>query len=123
MQAIQPLWDQWPVPVSGAASGFSPPSWARNNTGVSFAEVLQAAMDRDPLMNSPVSGLFRSAVDAVRQTDAARVQTEYQLATGQLDNPSVAMIAATKAQLSVSLLVQLRNRALEAYQEISRMNL
>lgn len=67
--------------------------------------------------------IFRSAVDAVRETDAERVQTEYLLATGQLDNPAASTIAATKAQLSVDLLVQLRNKAMDAYSELMRISL
>ena len=45
------------------------------------------------------------------------------LATGQTDDAHTEPIAAAKAQLSVELLVQLRNKALEAYNEIMRINL
>lgn len=67
--------------------------------------------------------IFQAAIDAVRETDAERVQTEYLLATGQLDNPAASTIAATKAQLSVDLLVQLRNKAMDAYSELMRISL
>lgn len=46
--------------------------------------------------------IFRSMVDNVRQTDAAKTQAEYALATGELDNPAVATVAATQAELSLS---------------------
>ena len=45
------------------------------------------------------------------------------MATGQLDNPAIRTIASTKAQMSVELLVQLRNKALDAYSELSRMSI
>ena len=67
--------------------------------------------------------IFRSMVDNVRQTDAAKTQAEYALATGQLDNPAELMIAASKYQTSVDLLVQLRNKALDAYSELMRISL
>lgn len=67
--------------------------------------------------------LFESAINDVKQTDAEKNQAEYLLATGQLDNPAQLTIAATKAELSVELLVQLRNKALDAYSELMRMNL
>ena len=67
--------------------------------------------------------IFRSMVDNVRQTDAAKTQSEYALATGQLDNPAVASVAATQAELSLSLLVQMRNKALDAYSELMRISL
>jgi flagellar hook-basal body complex protein FliE len=48
---------------------------------------------------------------------------EYLMATGQLDNPALLTIASTKAQLSVDLMVQLRNKSMEAYNELMRVNL
>ena len=71
--------------------------------------------------NPSMFGLaFQSAIDHVKETDA---QKEYLLATGQLDNPASLMIASSKSELAVSLLVQLRNRALDAYSELTRISL
>jgi len=67
--------------------------------------------------------IFQSAIDNVKQTDAEKNHAEYLLATGQLDNPAELTIAATKAQTSVELLVQLRSKALESYNELMRINL
>lgn len=67
--------------------------------------------------------IFQSAIGAVRETNATLSETQYLLATGQLDNPSSMMIAAMKYQISVDMLVQLRNRALDAYSELSRMSI
>lgn len=39
------------------------------------------------------------------------------------DNPAVATVAATQAELSLSLLVQMRNKALDAYSELMRISL
>ena len=57
--------------------------------------------------------IFQSAIDNVKQTDAEKNEAEYLLATGQLDNPAELTIAATKSQIAVDLLVQLRNKALD----------
>lgn len=67
--------------------------------------------------------VFQNAINNVKQTDAEYSQAQYLLATGQLDNPAVATIAGTKARLSVQLLAELRNKALDAYSEISRMSI
>lgn len=67
--------------------------------------------------------VFQNAINNVKQTDAEYSQAQYLLATGQLDNPAVATIAGTKALLSVQLLAELRNKALDAYSEISRMSI
>ena len=65
--------------------------------------------------------IFQSAIDYVKETDAAKNEAEYLLATGQLDNPAELTIAATKNQIAVELLVQLRNRALDAYNELKNI--
>ena len=71
---------------------------------------------------SPFSDIFQSAIDAVRETDAEKTQLEYLMATGQLDNPALLTIASTKAQLSVELLVQLRNKSMDAYNDLMKMS-
>ena len=51
------------------------------------------------------------------------MEAEYLLATGQLDNPAALMVASSKSELAVSLLVQLRNKAQDAYSELTRISL
>lgn len=67
--------------------------------------------------------IFQTAIDNVKTTDADYSEAQYLLATGQLDNPAEMMIAMTKAHSSVDLLVQLRNKALDAYSEITRISI
>nr|WP_325183119.1 flagellar hook-basal body complex protein FliE [uncultured Oscillibacter sp.] len=67
--------------------------------------------------------VFRSAIDNVKETDAEYKESQYLLATGQLDNPAATMIAASKSQAAVNLLIQLREKAMSAYSELTRMNL
>jgi flagellar hook-basal body complex protein FliE len=43
------------------------------------------------------------------------------VATGKSENLHEAMLAASTAELTFNLMVQVRNRALEAYQEVMRM--
>ena len=89
---------------------------------------LNGAKDEKDLISS-VAGeslfgsIFRSAIDNVKETDADRVETQYLLATGQLDNPAALMIAASKNQIAVDLLIQLRNKALDVYSELTRISL
>ena len=72
---------------------------------------------------SMVGGIFKSAIDNVKETDAQKTQLQYLMATGQLDNPAELTLASSKYEMSVNLLVQLRNRAVEAYNEIMRISL
>lgn len=71
---------------------------------------------------SMFKSIFQSAIDDVKTTDQKHNQAEYLLTTGQLDNPAVATTAAAEAQLAVTMLVQLRNRAQEAYTQIMNIN-
>ena len=67
--------------------------------------------------------IFRSAIDNVKETDAEYKEAQYLLATGQLDNPAMSMIAASKSQAAVNMLIELRKRAMDAYSELTRINL
>lgn len=67
--------------------------------------------------------IFLNAVEEVRQTETDYAQKEYLFATGQLEDPHTLTIASTKAQTSVDFLVTLRNRALDTYNELMRMNI
>lgn len=67
--------------------------------------------------------VFKNAIDNVKDTETDVARKEYLLATGQLDNPAELMIAQTKSAVAVDILVQMRNKAVEAYSELTRMNL
>ncbi|WP_283607255.1 flagellar hook-basal body complex protein FliE [Faecalispora anaeroviscerum] len=70
----------------------------------------------------PFQSLFQDAVNNVKETDQAVQNEVYKLATGQSDNLHNIVIASQKATMSVQLLVQLRNKALDAYNEVMRMS-
>lgn len=53
------------------------------------------------------------------QQDSARMNAA--LAAGKLDDISQAVVAAEKADIALQLTLQVRNRAVEAYQELMRM--
>ena len=60
----------------------------------------------------------------IEQTDALQKQsddTALKFASGQIDNIHDVMIASEKASLSFDLTVQVRNKLLDAYQELMRM--
>ena len=83
----------------------------------------EQAVGLDELKESSSFGsLFGDLIQNVKDTDAEFTQAQYLLATGQLDNPAQVNLAGYKAELSLSLLIELRNRALEAYNELKNMN-
>ena len=83
-------------------------------TGTGGAGATQAG---EKSFSSTVRDALEAVSDAEHQADAIAVD----IASGGNSGVHDLMIATAKASLSVDLLVQTRNRALEAYQEIMRM--
>lgn len=97
--AIKPLWDQMPLSTAPSAK-------SQGTDGAAlFADI------------------FRSAIDNVKQTDAESNRAQYLMAVGELDNPAELSITSTKAAMSLEMLIQLRNKALDAYSELMRISL
>lgn len=67
--------------------------------------------------------VFNKAVGNVVETDKEVMNQQYLLATGQTDDIHNLTVASTKAQLSVDFMVQLRNRVMDSYSEINRINM
>lgn len=72
---------------------------------------------------SMFASVFQKAIQNVRDTNAQQVDLEYQLATGQIDNPALVTTAITKATTAAELLMQMRNKAVDAYNELMRISL
>ena len=101
LQPIQSIQMLWPSQLTSGVSG-------------------EKSSSEQPTM---FSDIFNSLIDNVQETDAVKTEKQYLLATGQLDNPAEWSIAAYKYQVATSLLVQVRDRALDAYSELSRMSI
>lgn len=72
-------------------------------SGDSFADSLKKAVN---------------SVDALQKDADVKMQ---ELATGKSQNIHETMIAAEKADIALKLMVQVRNKIIDAYQEIMRM--
>jgi len=62
-------------------------------------------------------------VNQVNETDAADQQQNLQLITGNIDNLHDVVISGEKADLALRLTTQVRNKMLDAYTEIMRMQI
>lgn len=100
-QFVTPLWDVFPSQLSSAQPAGKP----KAAEGSVFKEV------------------FQSVVDNLRESEDEVAKKEYLLSTGQLDNPAELNMALYKAEVSMQMFVQLREKALSAYNEISRISL
>lgn len=79
------------------------PVSGETETGESFADLLAMAIDN-------VQGLSETSNDL-----------KLDLALGRPVELHQVMLAGAKAQLALELLIEIRNKLIEAYQEISRM--
>lgn len=102
--------------ITGITNTIRPPVWAERAEDKSAGII-------DGVKDSSFGSIFRSLIQDVKDTDAEFTNAQYLAATGQMDNPVQLGIAAYKAEMSVELLVQLRDRALSAYNELKNMNL
>ncbi|MEI8217033.1 MAG: flagellar hook-basal body complex protein FliE [Eubacteriales bacterium] len=102
------------VPISpmGKLDGIKPLSGeskigsiGEENNGVGFKDILN------------------DVIGNVQSTEATVNQDTYNLATGKTDDMHTIMINAAKADMALQTMVQLRNKIVEAYTEVMRINL
>lgn len=83
--------------------------------------VNKASSTQDKDNTSSFSNVFSEAIKNV-ETDLKQAQDlSNQLVTGEVQDLHQVMIQMEKANLGLQLTVQVRNKAVEAYQEIMRM--
>lgn len=88
--------------------------------GEGFEQVNKAAEQNGV---TAFKSIFDEAVQNVKTTETDLVEKQYLLATGQIEDAHSVAIASSQAQLAVDMLVSMRNKALESYNEIMRISL
>ena len=94
------------APIAGVATGITPVTTTPKTGGAGAAGAVPD---------------FGAGLDAVSKATQHADALGQQVATGQLQDIHQFMAASTKASLAVELTVAIRNKAVEAYQEIMRM--
>jgi flagellar hook-basal body complex protein FliE len=103
-------------PITSATSGISAPG----------PEFQVQAPAQGAGSSSPASSFGSVLLDqldnlnGLQQTAATQSQA---LATGQADDPSAVVMQVEQAALAMQLAVQVRNKAVDAYQELFRMSI
>ena len=69
------------------------------------------------------SEIFKQTLDKVKAAQNHSDKLTNELVTGEVKDIHEVMIASQKASLSLQLTVQVRNKVVEAYQEVMRMQL
>lgn len=87
------------------------------------ATIKAADEAQTPKTANSFGDLLADAIDEVGKTQAQADQAIEKLQTGESRNIHEVMIAMEKAGISMRLMVQMRNKVVEAYQEVMRMQI
>lgn len=106
-----------PVNAAAGAAAVSPADIYRANAAnaVGREELPQGSQS----FGSIFTNLVRQADDQYQIADAGTQS----LLSGETDNLAQVMIDSTKAEMSLNMVIQVRNKVLDAYNEIMRMSL
>ena len=103
---IKPVdWRLDPIEPLAGVRGSQQPEGTAEAGAPDFVDVLRGQLDQ--------------LVDLQNEADLM----QQQLATGQIDDINRVVLAVQKADLALSFALELRNKVVEAYQEISRMQI
>lgn len=72
---------------------------------------------------SPFQDLLQNAITNMVQTEQKTAENTSALASGSIDDLHTLGIDSTKAYLAERLVIETRNRAMDAYSELMRINL
>lgn len=97
---------------------------------ISAISGIKPIKDYSSITTPPIGGnsqgfkdIFQGLITNVEETEAVTKEDAYKLSIGQTDNLHDMMINAAKADIALQTMVQLRNKVLEAYNEIMRINI
>ncbi|HBE80262.1 MAG TPA: flagellar hook-basal body complex protein FliE [Firmicutes bacterium] len=82
-----------------------------------------SATQSNPLMAQSFESVLSKALEPVNNLQLQSAELDGQLAQGKLEYVHQAMVMAQKASLALDMTMQLRNKVVEAYQEIMRTQL
>lgn len=92
--------------------------------GLSYTNNLSEQIKPGSTANKlPFSDFLREAFDTISEQESTNRVNNRSLMMGQMDNLHGIMIDAEKADLTLQFTMQIRNKLIEAYQEIMRLQL
>lgn len=101
-----------------AASMISPAEIYRANAANSVGKIDETAQT-----NASFGDIFTSLVQQADEQYEIADQGTQALLSGETDNLAQVMIDATKSEMALNMVIQVRNKVLDAYNEIMRMSL
>lgn len=89
--------------------------------GINEINELNKATSNKSTNELSFKSIFENAMDNYIEAEAKVDEDIYKLSVGESDDLHNLMINTQKAEMSLDLVIQLRNKALDAYNEIMRM--
>ncbi len=86
-----------------------------------FLTNLKGAKQQDA--QSSFMDLLKNGIQEVNDASKDADKKSMDLASGKSSNIHETMLAVTKAELGFDMMVQMRNKAIESYQEVMRMQI
>lgn len=91
--------------------------------GARLTERIQARKGQEDQGSPSFAQMLADAFDSANQAQWDAEHAAKLLATGQIEDVHQVTILTEKANLSLQLMISIRNKVIEAYQEISRMQI
>jgi flagellar hook-basal body complex protein FliE len=106
-----------PISALGAVSGLSGIGAVSGVDGVAGASTTKAVTGP----NTDFAGMLSKGLESVQASQSKASDLAVQVANGTLQDPAQYTMASTEAALGLQLTMAIRNKAVEAFQEIMRM--
>ena len=105
-------------------NGMNPVSNVKSTDSISPLSILKnepkQEMETNPMMGVSFEKYLAQAIEPVNNLQLQAADLDSKLAQGKLEYVHQAMVTAEKASLALDLTIQVRNKVIEAYQEIMR---
>jgi len=88
---------------------------------INASQINELNKPKEKISELAFKSIFDTAIENYMNAEAEVDKDIYKLSIGETDDLHNLMINVEKAQISLDLVIQLRNKALEAYNEIMRM--
>jgi len=120
---ISPI--SFPGNISAISNAVSSTGKSSVDGSGSFSDLVKTSIeeadDSQKQNNASISGLVKKGIKEVNNLQSHADDLAVKLASGDLEDVHEAMIAMQKAKLAFEFTVQVRNKIIDAYQEIMRM--
>lgn len=86
-------------------------------------QALQSVREGAKATDQSFGEILNNAINEVNKTEQESVSMMEKLSTGEVENVHEVFIAAQKAELTLNMALEVKNRVVDAYKEIMRLQL